>query len=635
MGIVYKVEHTRLGKLLAMKLLTGELARNPEVVRRFKQEALTVSKLSSANTVQVFDFGVADDGLTYLVMELVAGEDLGRLLRTTGPLTFDRLGKLVIQVCTSLAEAHQKGIVHRDIKPENIMLIRARDGTEIAKVLDFGLAKLREGAELNDVTSQGAIVGTPYYMAPEQVRGDPVDGRTDIYALGAVMYRALTGHYPFNGPTPMAVFTKHLSEVPIPPSERTPSRQIPLGADRIVLRALSKSPEARYNSVEELQSALIEETSALGSSSVETLLDSAAVRGMARAASEASAGASGDPSTIATRDEVEAYERKLRRKRYGTWVMAAILVAAPAAAGVKLATSGTEEFAGVEREPNNTAGEAMLVPPGRTASAFLGKRLDAARSDRDFYAIDVHAPAPGEPAHVALRVSALPNIAMCTMLFRQGLPTALAQYCVGRAGRDLLIPALRLDPGRYILAVMQDLDPYGAPSPPSVHENVSDAYTLSVEPADPDPTREIEPNDQVASANTIALGGAMAAALGWARDEDVFCVPAGAPGAIRWTVTDVVRDAGAVIEVTPIRGSVEGAPVRVHVGGKGTRTDTDAMSPWTAVEREADQTAPRCLRVRLALDPWAVRGELTSGDRGAFVPSGGSEAYVLKVEAAP
>src|SRR6185503_19561362 len=122
--------------------------------------------------------------LTYLVMELVAGEDLGRTLRVHGPMPFARLGKIMIQVCSSLVEAHHLGIIHRDMKPENIMLIRARDGTDVAKVLDFGLAKLREGEGLNDVTSQGAIVGTPYFMAPEQIRGESVDPRADIYALG-------------------------------------------------------------------------------------------------------------------------------------------------------------------------------------------------------------------------------------------------------------------------------------------------------------------------------------------------------------------------------------------------------------------------------------------------------------------
>src|ERR1700730_2183076 len=126
------------------------------------------------------------------------------------------------------------------------MLMRGRDGTDIAKVLDFGLAKLREGAELNDVTSQGAIVGTPYFMSPEQIRGESVDARTDIYALGALMYRALTGHYPFNGPTPMAVFTKHLTEPPVPPSARAPELAIPAGVDAIVQKALAKEPEGRY-----------------------------------------------------------------------------------------------------------------------------------------------------------------------------------------------------------------------------------------------------------------------------------------------------------------------------------------------------------------------------------------------------
>src|SRR6185437_4727082 len=134
MGVVYKVQHVRIGKLLAMKVLAGEMSHHPEVVRRFKREALAVSKLQSPNTVQVFDFGVSE-GLTYLVMELVSGNNLGSILRAEGPMPFARLGKLVIQVCSSLAEAHQKGIVHRDIKPENLMLLSAGDGTELCKVL--------------------------------------------------------------------------------------------------------------------------------------------------------------------------------------------------------------------------------------------------------------------------------------------------------------------------------------------------------------------------------------------------------------------------------------------------------------------------------------------------------------------
>ncbi|MEO7331104.1 MAG: serine/threonine-protein kinase, partial [Minicystis sp.] len=414
MGIVYKVEHVRIGKLLAMKLLTGELSHSPDVVRRFKQEALTVSKLGSPNTVQVFDFGVAE-GLTYLVMELVSGEDLGRTLRTVGPMPFARLGKIIIQACSSLAEAHQKGIVHRDIKPENIMILRGKDGMDVAKVLDFGLAKLREGEGLNDVTSQGAIVGTPYFMAPEQIRGDAVDARTDVYAIGALMYRALTGHYPFNGPTPMAVFTKHLTELPIPPIERAPEVGIPAGVNQLVLKALSKNAGERFQRVEELQAELVDEMRALGTSSVEDLLDSGQLRKLARVSSgSATHSAVQAAAEIATRDEVEAYERKLRRQRYGALGFAAIVALGALGGAAKLVMLETRVvFNGVEIEPNDSAKDATKVPLGTPVSGLLGKRLDPAHGDRDFYAVDIPARAGKLPV-IELKVSALPNFAMCT-----------------------------------------------------------------------------------------------------------------------------------------------------------------------------------------------------------------------------
>ena len=147
MGVVYKAEHSRIGKVLALKLLTGELTRHTEQVGRFKREALMASRLSHPNTVQVFDFGDAD-GLAYLAMEYVRGENLGTLVDDNGPLGSARTAKIVIQICSSLAEAHDKGIVHRDLKPENIMVVRSSAGDDVAKVLDFGLAKLRESSDL-------------------------------------------------------------------------------------------------------------------------------------------------------------------------------------------------------------------------------------------------------------------------------------------------------------------------------------------------------------------------------------------------------------------------------------------------------------------------------------------------------
>jgi serine/threonine-protein kinase len=617
MGVVYKVEHTRIGKLLAMKLLAGELSQSPEVVRRFKREALTVSKLHSPNTVQVFDFGTSD-GLTYLVMELVCGENLGRVLATHGPIPFARLGKIVVQICSSLAEAHQKGIVHRDIKPENVMILAAAGGADVAKVLDFGLAKLRETEALNDITGQGIILGTPYYMAPEQIRGEPVDPRADVYAVGALMYRLLTGHHPFSG-TPTSVLTKHLAEIPIPPAERAPELGIPLGVSRLVMRALAKSPADRFRRIEDMQKALIDEVRAAGSSSVESLLDSTRLRRLVHAA-EVAASSARRSIAPATRDEVDAYERKLRRQRTSLAMMVAGFVVAAGAAASFFVQRGTP-FAGVEIEPNNTAAEATPIPLGQTVTGRLGPRLDATHGDRDFYAFDVSASEPGgSKGYLKLRVGALPNLPMCTMLYKPGFADALGQYCVGRPGRDLVIPALQVEPGRYLVAVLQDLDPYGGPQP-FVHENVSDTYAVLAESTIPEPGSEIEPNDQVASATQLSLSVPVSAAIGWARDEDVFCVPGDVGARIRWKVRDGYRD-GGVLEATPVGG----VPVRIHAEELGKRTSTDVVGPWQSGPVAASGSAPRCLRVRLVGDPWSS---------GRATPAGSTERYVVEAEAVP
>jgi serine/threonine-protein kinase len=604
MGIVYKVEHTRIGKLLAMKLLTGELSSNPEVVRRFKREALAASKLQSPNTVQVFDFGVSD-GLTYLVMELVSGDNLGRVLRAGGPMPFARLGKIVVQVCSSLAEAHRRGIVHRDIKPENIMLVSGESGGDVAKVLDFGLAKLRETEALGEVTGQGVILGTPFYMAPEQIRGDEVDARTDVYSVGALMYRMLTGHHPFGG-TPMSVLEKHLHESPIPPCDRAPELGIPASVSRIVMRALRKNPVDRFQRAEDLRAALVEELRAQGSASVESLLDSARLARLTRTK---------EPTYVemrmaiaaATRDEVDAYERKLRRTRWGAALSALALVAA-AGAAVSVWAKGEAQFSGVEIEPNDTPAEATPIPLGRTVRGHLGRRLDSTHGDRDFYAFDLPARAPGDKAYLSLHVGALPNLPMCSTLYRQGFSEPLGQYCVGRPGRDLAIDALALEPGRYFLAVVQDLSAYGGAAP-FVHENVSDTYAVLVEPAALTPGLEIEPNDQLASATPIAVGQRVSASIGWARDEDVFCVRGDAPEKVRWKVTAGPRD--GALEATILANGGEGAPARVA---------SDAARPYKS------EPVPRsaCVRVRLAQDPASPEA------RGG----GGSERYAVEVEGA-
>jgi serine/threonine-protein kinase len=216
MGSVYKAEHIRMGKALALKILRGDFAREVGAVERFLAEARIVSRLSHPHTIGVFDFGevgAAADGF-YLAMEYVPGKDLARVLRDGGPIGEARAAEIGQQVLGALAEAHDAGIVHRDMKPGNVMLMQTRSGEDFVKVLDFGIAKLREDGAAT--TAAGAIVGTPNYLPPEQARGDAADARSDLYALGCVLYELVAGRPPFVAPNPMAVVSAHLSQPPPP-----------------------------------------------------------------------------------------------------------------------------------------------------------------------------------------------------------------------------------------------------------------------------------------------------------------------------------------------------------------------------------------------------------------------------------
>ncbi len=213
MGAVYRAEHIRMGKALALKILRGDFAREPGAVERFLTEARIVSRLSHPHTIAVFDIGEIDDAGSgfYLAMEYVPGKDLATVLRESGPLPERRVSDIGQQVLGSLAEAHDAGIVHRDMKPGNVMIVSTRSGEDFVKVLDFGIAKLR-GADADldaagaaplgaaSTTGVGAIVGTPNYLAPEQARAGPVDARTDLYAVGCLLYELAAGHPPFVAP---------------------------------------------------------------------------------------------------------------------------------------------------------------------------------------------------------------------------------------------------------------------------------------------------------------------------------------------------------------------------------------------------------------------------------------------------
>lgn len=258
MGDVYRANHVHLKRAVALKLLKRAFAQDPEMWARFKREAELVSQLESPHVLRVFDFGQTRDGQPYLAMEYVEGATLDGLL-DKGPLAPAHAVQVLLQVCEGLAEAHALGVIHRDLKPANIMLGKKRDGHEVAKILDFGIARLadqgaRRGGE--KLTQLGIVVGTPAYLSPEQALADELDQRTDIYALGCVAYELLTGKPPFLADDLRKVISLHLTAAPPDPVARRPELAAWQPLCAVVLKALAKEKDRRFQSVAELKAAL-------------------------------------------------------------------------------------------------------------------------------------------------------------------------------------------------------------------------------------------------------------------------------------------------------------------------------------------------------------------------------------------
>ncbi|HEX3594871.1 MAG TPA: protein kinase [Polyangiaceae bacterium] len=267
MGRVYRAEQRALGRTVAVKVIHPHLLADENSIVRFMTEARAASQLNHPNSVSVIDFGRTDDGQPYLVMEFLRGKDLARVAYEQGPLPFKRVVDVLVQTLMALSEAHDLGIVHRDLKPENIILEPLRRGGDFVKVVDFGLAKLKaDSTNATNVTMPGIVCGTPDYMAPEQGRGDPIDGRSDLYAIGVILFQLLTGRLPFEADSPTQVVMMHLS-VPVPdPRQVVPDRRIPDSLVRVVMKAMSKEAKDRYQDALEfadgLQQALEEARSA-------------------------------------------------------------------------------------------------------------------------------------------------------------------------------------------------------------------------------------------------------------------------------------------------------------------------------------------------------------------------------------
>ncbi|MBW8867515.1 MAG: serine/threonine protein kinase [Acidobacteria bacterium] len=252
MGAVYRATHVMLGKTVAIKLIRSAIVASPEIVRRFQREARAATALNHPNIVSVYDLGQTPDGTLYIAMEYVDGPSLKALIQSGRPIPVARTIAILRQVASALATAHRHNIVHRDLKPQNIMLAAGHDGSEVAKLVDFGIAKTFD--ESTQLTNTGSALGTPYYMSPEQIDGRNVDARADIYALGIILYEMLVGEVPFADQSTPAVLVKQLRERPVRPSLKNAA--VPPALEAIALRCLEKDPEQRYQTADEFAAAL-------------------------------------------------------------------------------------------------------------------------------------------------------------------------------------------------------------------------------------------------------------------------------------------------------------------------------------------------------------------------------------------
>ncbi len=345
MGRVYRAHQPSLAKDIAIKVLHPHLTSDPKVKRRFHREARAASRLSHPHSVQMIDFG-SDDGRLYIAMELLEGPDLLEVIEEESPLAPARIALLLGQVLLALDEAHHSGIIHRDLKPENVVVTETRE-SEHVKVCDFGIAKIIE-AEGSAITVTGFVCGTPEYIAPEQARGDALDQRVDIYAVGCVLFQMLTGTVPFSANSALGTITKHLTEEVVPPRERRPDLEIPPRLEHVCLRAMSKDREDRYDSAAEMRDALIEAVDALGEAATHALPESdraAPIR-----------------ETVNPRAETEAAVVAIATpKPNRTWPLAAALIAIASLGAVWFITRSAD--APVERSDPEERAPEIAAPP--------------------------------------------------------------------------------------------------------------------------------------------------------------------------------------------------------------------------------------------------------------------------------
>ena len=258
MGIVYEAVNTAIGKRVAIKLVSAELSKNKDAVKRFHREAQAASAVESAHIVDIFDAGVADDGVPYIVMELLRGEDLGHRIKRLGRLELEDALHVTVQILRGLARAHAAGIVHRDLKPDNVFLVDRDDDAAFVKILDFGISKVSRQGEtpVQTLTKQGTVLGTPFYMAPEQAQGLPdTDGRADLWSTGAILYECLTGRAPHTGASYEQVIVNICSKDAADVRAHNPGVPEPIA--KVIAKALARERDDRFAAAREFMDQLV------------------------------------------------------------------------------------------------------------------------------------------------------------------------------------------------------------------------------------------------------------------------------------------------------------------------------------------------------------------------------------------
>jgi eukaryotic-like serine/threonine-protein kinase len=625
MGTVFKAEHIRMGKTLALKLLRGAFAEDPDAVARFRAEAQIVSRLSHPHTIAVFDFGEIGDHGFYLAMEYVPGRDLARLLEESGPIGERRALGIAEQVLGSLAEAHAVGVVHRDVKPGNVMLSEQCEG-DFVKLLDFGIAKLR--AVPGSLGAAGAILGTPSYLAPEQALGAEVDGRADLYAVGALLYELVAGQPPFKG-TAATVRAAHIHLAPPPLADLAP---VSAGFVEAVHRALAKRPEERFPSAHAMRDALLAVRDRLPKEERGAWAEEAAPAGHEEGP-EVSLG-------LASRDDFEALERDRRALRPSRLLLPVLLVAAllvaalvvrrgdvyallaryaPSVVALMPASAGTE---GEEREPNDTAASAnpLALPALGTVPALspprgkgvirghIGTAIDAETGDADVFRVTV--PEGGERPVLVAEWAAegtpdqgIPGLDVKLTLNRAPGPEDdrreapfVAQAHRG-AGQPVRLVAL-VSAGSYFLAV-REVHPAGA----RPVEKPDAAYLLRAWVEEAKAGEEVEPNDEPLLKEGVE------------------------PGYADW------REVG---ERNPL-----GEGTRITGATSPEDDDTYAVGPRSSSERpELVLLLPTSSALALTAEVWMPAPEdLVAGARGTHFKEGGDgdpgEVVALRLPAQP